>query len=155
MNRVLNLKLSRVFLIFALLDIVCIGMGMGVPIFCILFGVPSGYYFAHYVIHREPTMQKILKQIFLFDLIAASTTMLGMLIIWSSMIPMLFDPTKDLAKTGIPMILYEPRASLIGWLVLMMLISPFLQYLTALFGSFLGLLRWSATSRDLEPGKLS
>jgi hypothetical protein len=33
------------------------------------------------------------------------------------------------------MILYTPRASFIGWIILMVLISPFLQFLMTLFGS--------------------
>jgi len=39
--------------------------------------------------------------------------------------------------------LYEPAASFIGWLVLMIVISPFLQLLMTLFGSHLALLWWS------------
>jgi hypothetical protein len=36
---------------------------------------------------------------------------------------------------GIPMILYDPRASFIGWMVLMIIISPVLQILTTVFSS--------------------
>jgi hypothetical protein len=56
---------------------------------------------------------------------------------------MLFDPGADLANFGIPLILYEPRASFIGWLVLMIVISPVLQLLTTLLGSHLALIRWA------------
>ncbi len=59
---------------------------------------------------------------------------------------MLSDPAADLANFGIPPILYEPRASFIGWLVLMIAISPVLQLLTTLLGSHLALIRW-ATKR--------
>ncbi len=55
--------------------------------------------------------------------------------IWGPTARMLFDPAADLASFGIPQILYEPRASFIGWLVLMIVISPFLQLLTTLFGA--------------------
>jgi hypothetical protein len=74
-----------------------------------------------------------------------------MVIIWANMIGMLWDPAANLANTGIPMILYEPRASLIGWLVLMILISPFLQLLTTLFAAqvtWLWMLRRRASSGD-------
>ena len=37
---------------------------------------------------------------------------------------------------GIPLILYDPRWSFIGWMVLMIIISPFLQLLTIIFASF-------------------
>jgi hypothetical protein len=52
-----------------------------------------------------------------------------------------FDPVADLANFGIPLILYDPTASFIGWLALMIVISPFLQFLMALFGAHLTLLR--------------
>ncbi len=56
---------------------------------------------------------------------------------------MLSDPAADLANFGIPPILYEPRASFIGWLVLMIAISPVLQLLMSLLGSHLALIRWA------------
>jgi hypothetical protein len=55
---------------------------------------------------------------------------------------MLFDRAADLANFGIPMILYEPRASFIGWLLLMIFVSPFLQFLMTLFGAHLALWVW-------------
>jgi hypothetical protein len=30
-------------LLYALADIFCLGMGMGVPIFCIVLGLPAGW----------------------------------------------------------------------------------------------------------------
>jgi hypothetical protein len=58
-----------------------------------------------------------------------------MAIIWLPALKWLFDSTGDLSNFGIPMILYSPRASFIGWIILMVLISPFLQFLMTLFGS--------------------
>ena len=58
-----------------------------------------------------------------------------MAIIWLPTLEWLFDSTRDLSNFGIPMILYSPRASFIGWIILMVLISPFLQFLMTLFGS--------------------
>jgi hypothetical protein len=60
--------------------------------------------------------------------------------IWGRTIPMLFDPTADFQNFGHPFILYDPKLSFIGWLVLMIFISPFLQLLTTIFGSYLTLL---------------
>jgi hypothetical protein len=51
-----------------------------------------------------------------------------------------FDPQADIAHFGIPFLLYEPRASLVGWLFLMIVISPFLQMLTTVFAGNLTLL---------------
>jgi hypothetical protein len=143
-NSILS-KPVYIFLVYTLLDIFCIGMGMGVPIFCILFGAVAGYFFTRILILRYSTPQQVLSMSLRYDLIAAAITLVGMLIIWSPMLPMLFDPSRDLANSGIPMILYEPRASFIGWMVLMILISPALQFLTALFGSNLAQLRWLKT----------
>ena len=61
---------------------------------------------------------------------------------------MLFDPRADLANFGIPLILFDPQASFIGWLVLMIAISPFLQLLATLFGSHLTLLAWLQSDVD-------
>jgi len=46
----------------------------------------------------------------------------------------------DAVQFGIPMILYEPKVSFIGWLALMIVISPVLQWLMMLAGAQLGLI---------------
>jgi hypothetical protein len=62
-------------------------------------------------------------------------------VVWGKAILMLFDPLSDFENFGHPYILFEPKASFIGWLILMVIISPLLQLLTAIFGSFLALIR--------------
>jgi len=62
-----------------------------------------------------------------------------MLGIWGRTIPMLFEPHSDFANFGHPMILFDPRLSFIGWLVLMIIISPFLQLMTSIFSAFIAL----------------
>jgi len=66
-------------------------------------------------------------------------TFLLMIVIWARIIPMLFDPAADIQNFGHPFILYDPKLSLVAWLVLMILISPFLQLLTTIFASFITL----------------
>jgi hypothetical protein len=66
-----------------------------------------------------------------------------MSIIWGNTISMLFNPSADFKNFGIPLILYDPKLSFMGWLILMILISPFLQLLTTIFTAYLTLLRWS------------
>jgi len=63
-----------------------------------------------------------------------------MAIIWGPTIPRLWDPQGDLANFGIPLILYEPRSSFVGWEVLMIGISPFLQVMAVVFGADVRLL---------------
>jgi hypothetical protein len=69
--------------------------------------------------------------------IASAVTFVLLAVIWLPTLRMLGDPSADLANFGIPMILYEPLASFIGWLVLMVFISPALQMLTTLFAAVL------------------
>ena len=128
--------------LFILLDIICIGLGMGVPFFCILLGLPVGWIIVKFITARTTQIKEVLRQILLYAAVTAVVTLLGMCLIWAPMSAMLFDPGNDLSTTGVPLILYEPRASFIGWLVLMIVISPVLQLLTTLFSSYLTLLAW-------------
>ncbi len=115
---------------------------MGVPFFCILLGFPLGWYIVRSITLNSLPVQSVLRRVLVFSLVAAAFTLLVMLVIWAPVATFLFDPTRDLANIGIPMILYEPLPSFIGWIVLMILISPFLQLLTTLFSSYLTLLYW-------------
>ena len=72
----------------------------------------------------------------------------GMLIIWIPFGALLFEPGNDLSTAGVPLILYQPRASLIGWLALMIIVSPVMQLLTTLFGAYLTLLGWLGSQKS-------
>jgi hypothetical protein len=120
---------------FLALDTLAVGMGMGVPIFPILLGFPVGCLLPRFLPGSTRTWPQALRRVLLFSGLTASYTFLLMLLIWGPTVRLLFDPAADLANFGIPMILYQPRASFIGWQVLMILISPFLQLLTTLFGA--------------------
>ena len=115
---------------------------MGVPFFCILFGFLVGWYIVKNITATTTQVREVFRRVLLYAAVTAAVTFLGMVAIWGPSIPMLFEPGRDLVDTGVPMILYEPRASFIGWLVLMIVISPALQLLTTLFGSHLTLLGW-------------
>jgi hypothetical protein len=146
MHKIFTLKLGWVLAIFAFVDIVCMGLGMGVPIFCILLGLPVGWYVARRITIHPLDTRRMLSKMLLGAALTSAFTFVGMALLWSRSIAMLFDPTADLANFGIPLILYEPLASFIGWLVLMIVISPFLQFLMTLFGSHLTLLWWLSRS---------
>jgi hypothetical protein len=143
MSRLFRLGPVWALLIFAFVDAICVGMGMGVPIFCILLGFPAGWYFARLATTAGGSVRGILRKSLLSAGLASLLTFLAMAVIWGSTIPKLFDPTFDLANFGIPMILYEPKASFIGWQLLMIGISPLLQLLAMVFGSYLTLLVWA------------
>jgi hypothetical protein len=142
MKKLYALKPLWAFGLFAFLDIICIGMGMGVPIFCILFGFLVGCFSVKYLSAKTLPVPMVIRKVLWYATATAGFTMLAMVVLWAPMASMLFNPGSDLANFGIPMILYEPRASFIGWIVLMIFISPFLQLLTTIFGAYLALLGW-------------
>jgi hypothetical protein len=142
MSRLIRLRPSRAWILYLGLDVLCIGMGMGVPIFCILLGLPVGWYVVQRLIDGGVEHGQMLRQVWRYATATAAVTFAGLAILWGRTAPMLFDPAADLANFGIPMILYEPRPSFIGWLVLMIFISPFLQFLMTLFGAQWALLHW-------------
>lgn len=141
MEKLIRLSIKTVVIIFIIIDIICMGAGMGVPIFCILFGFPLGWYIAQRVsVSMEQPYQKYHK-IFKFSLLTAIFTFVLMVLIWGRTIPMLFDPSYDFQNFGHPFILYDPKMSFIGWSILMIIISPFLQLLTTIFAAFITLMR--------------
>ena len=141
MKKLLQLNAKTVVALYIVIDIICAGAGMGVPIFCILFGFPSGWYIAKRIFlltgHSASTNSRILK----YSLLAAAFTYLMMLVVWGYAILRFSDPSFDFENFGHPFILYDPEISFYGWLVLMILISPFLQLLATIFAAFVSLTR--------------
>ncbi len=142
MHKFFSLKPIWAFAIFVFLDVICVGLGMGIPIFCILLGFPVGWYTAKRIVVYSNDAINILSLTLLGAVLTSAVTFVGMTLIWGPSATMLFDPAADLANFGIPQILYEPMASFIGWLVLMIGISPFLQFLMTLFGAHVTLWVW-------------
>ena len=121
--------------IFLFLELLSIAMGMGVPFFTILFGFLVGLLIPRIVRTDSELSPQYLASMLRAALISSTATLMIMAIIWLPTLNWLFDSTRDLSNFGIPMILYSPRASFIGWIILMVLISPFIQFLMTLFGS--------------------
>jgi hypothetical protein len=122
-------------LAYGVLDLLAIGAGMGIPIFAILLGFIVGW--AAPTLAR-PHSSNDRDRIRLSVLIAGLTsgfTMLVMAVLWGPSMILLTGPNADIANFGIPMILYDPAASFIGWLVLMIFLSPFFQMLAAVFAA--------------------
>jgi hypothetical protein len=139
MSRLLTLNGWVAFAVFVVLDLLCVGMGMGVPICCIALGFPVGWYIAARALRSNPDLRQALRNVLVQALATSGVTLALMAVLWGPVTTMLFDPNADLANFGIPMILYEPLPSFIGWLTLMIFISPFLQLLTTLFTAYLTL----------------
>jgi hypothetical protein len=140
-NWVFNMGRNKAFIIYVVADLFCVGLGMGVPIFCIFLGFPVGWYLTKRIYDSDLDAKSVLSKIFKYAFLSSAVTMILMVLIWGSVIPMIWDPTADLANFGIPLILYDPKISFIGWLILMIVISPFLQLLSAIFTAFITLMR--------------
>ncbi len=135
MSTLRSCKFIVPLLLFLFLDLLAVGAGMGVPIFAILFGFLVGWFAPRVLAEGAPDVRSLLRRCVVAALLTSAFTFLLMLLIWGPMTRMLFDPAADIANFGIPMILYEPVASFVGWIVLMVCISPFLQALAAAFAS--------------------
>lgn len=141
MKKLIKLKTKTVIILYILIDVGCAGTGMGVPIFNILFGFPFGWYLAKRIAASENSSQVINSRILKISILSVLLTFFLMIAIWGITIPMLFDPNADFENFGHPFILFDPKISFIGWLVLMIFISPFLQLLTTIFAAFMALVR--------------
>ena len=148
----LSRKPGWAFSIYVLLDIICVGMGMGVPIFCILFGFVVGWVGTGIATARWGDAETVLGRLFRAAWLTSGITFIGMVLLWGPVTLMLLDPASDFVKFGIPLILYGPKASFIGWLVLMIFISPFLQLLTTLLGGHVRLLFWLKAGKAASGG---
>lgn len=136
-----TIKWWLALIIYIVLDIIATGAGMGVPIFCILLGFPTGWYLVRKFFATQAELKETLKKVLTGSLIISGITFIFMAILWGRMVPMFFNPEFDYVNFGIPVILYDPKASFIGWLVLMIFISPFLQLLASVFAAFLTIAR--------------
>lgn len=157
MNKIFKLNKRKAFGVYIILDTFFVGMGMGVPFFCILFGFPVGWYLAKRLQNSKISLDEILSEILKYGLLASVVTLILMIIIWGPMSMMLWDPSVNFADTGVPMILFDPKFSFIGWLILMIIISPFLQLLTTIFTSNVTLWRLYKSENVLKgkSGKIS
>jgi len=143
MEKLIKLNAKIAAGLYIVIDIICVGVGMGVPIFCILLGFPLGWYIVKRISASTENSYLMYYKIFKLSLLASAFTFLLMIIIWGRTILMLFDSNSDFQNFGHPFILYDPKISFIGWSILMIFISPFLQLLTTIFASFITLMRGS------------
>jgi uncharacterized protein YacL len=128
-------NLIKYIILFVILDIVFVGMGMGIPIVPIILGGVIGWFIPKIIMNEKEELPKLLKWSLYSSIIMSIITMIMMIMIWGPIAMMLFDKNADIENFGIPLILFEPTASFIGWIILMIIISPILQMLTTLFGS--------------------
>jgi hypothetical protein len=141
MEKLVKLDAKIAVTLYIVTDIICVGAGMGVPIFCILLGFPLGCYIVKRISASTDHSHLMYYKIFKLSLLASGFTFLLMVVIWGRTILMLFDLKSDFQNFGHPFILYDPKISFIGWSILMIFLSPFLQLLTTIFASFITLMK--------------
>lgn len=137
-----SISFKKAFVIYMVVDLICLGpLGMTVPFFSILLGFPVGWYLAKRLYTPDLNVKILLRGIFKYALFTSGFTFIIMILAWGRIIPMLWGPTYNIAHFGLPMILYDPVASFIGWVILMIIISPFLQFITTVFAANLTVIR--------------
>lgn len=131
-----------------LVDVFAIGLGMGVPVLAILFGFVVGWWVARSALAALPPDADVpratLHSLTLSAVGLAAVSFVVLVVVWGPSAPIAFDATIDAAEWGIPLILYTSQASKVGWLVLMVVVSPVLQFMAVVTG---GELRLSLRSR--------
>jgi len=139
MNKLFKIKLGWLFLLFILLDILCTGAGMGVPIFCITLGFLTGWGIMKIILLRTNDLNEIFRKSIKYGLATTLVTFVLMLIVWGIAITVFFNNGNDFKNFGNPLILFDPKLSFFGWLTLMIVISPLLQLLTTVFSFYISL----------------
>ena len=134
-HKIIHMKKKWAIIAFILLDLFSVGLGMGVPFFTILLGLPVGWWLARRLAEKPQSLPALLGGLLKSAALTAGFSLLVLAVIWLPSLTWLFDPARDLANYGMPLILFEPLASFIGWQVLMVVISPFLQLLMTVFGA--------------------
>lgn len=124
-------------LIYVVSDIICIGLGMGVPVLCIFLGFVVGWFVVRKLSREAGDLHRLLQRTLKYSVLSVALTFAIMLIVWGRMFLLLFDQNTDYVNLGIPLILYDPKLSLVGWLVLMIFVSPALQLLTTIFAAYI------------------
>ncbi|AXV37884.1 MAG: hypothetical protein Kow0019_01750 [Methanobacteriaceae archaeon] len=150
MNNIFKINIKAAFAFYIILDTLFVGMGMGVPFFCILFGFPVGWYLAKRLTLFERNLSDILSDILKYAFFTSVFTFVLMLIIWGPASTLLLNPTANFVNFGMPLILFDPKISFMGWIILMIFISPFLQLLMTIFASYMALWRLSKKENMLK-----
>jgi hypothetical protein len=125
------------FVSYVVLDLLCTALGMGVPLFAIMLGFSVGWFAAWRAMYFLQETRAAMIRVLRYALLCAAVTAVSQAVIWGWLVPKLFDPVVNPGNMGLPLLLYEPKASLAGWLVLMIVVSPLLQFSMVVLGAYL------------------
>lgn len=145
MDNIFVINKKIVLLIYIFLDTFLLIIMRFVPILAILLGFPVGWYISKRLTQSERNLADILSDILKYSFYTSLITFLWMLMVWGSVSTMLMNPNANFTNFGIPMILFDPEISFIGWIILMIFISPFLQLITTVFTAHVSL--WRLTKK--------
>ena len=137
------------YIVIGLLDVFSIGLGMGVPVLAIVYGAVVGWW----LVRRGPGVlpeavpvpsgpsgsRRALRTLLGQSAALATVSLAVLLVVWGPLAVAVLYPGFDAAGAGMPLILPTPRASLIAWLVLMIVVSPLLQFGATVGGGALAL----------------
>ncbi|UCF71203.1 MAG: hypothetical protein JSW49_02690 [candidate division WOR-3 bacterium] len=137
MKSIITMRLRTAGLIYIACDLMFVILGMGVPILCIILGFIVGWFVVIrlWEEHGHADLQGLMRRTLKYSILSVLVTFAVMLVIWGRMFVLLFHTSTDYANLGIPLILYDPKLSFVGWLILMIFISPGLQLLTTIFAA--------------------
>ncbi|UCD19383.1 MAG: hypothetical protein JSU64_08210 [candidate division WOR-3 bacterium] len=143
MKSITTMRLRTAGLIYAACDLIFIILGMGVPVLCIILGFIVGWFVVIrlWEEHGYADLQGLMRRTLKYGVLSVLVTFAVMLVIWGRMFVLLFHASTDYVNVGIPLILYEPKLSFVGWLILMIFISPGLQLLTTIFAAYVTIQR--------------
>ena len=150
MDKIFKINKTTAFIVYIILDTFFVGIGMAIPFLCILFGFAVGWYLSKRLTISKMNTNQILTKILKYGFITSFITFILMILIWGPFMTMLLNPNTNFENFGIPMILYDPKISFIGWIMLMIFISPFLQLLTTTFASNVSLWRLNKSKIELN-----
>jgi predicted membrane protein len=122
---------------YVIFDVLFAGLGMGTPAFCIILGLPFGWFVARRAEFYAPDLRSAMKRVLGYALLGSAVTAVIMAAIWGRLVPYLFERRVDPGNMGLPLDLYNTKASLLGWLTLMLGVGPAFQFLVAMFGAYL------------------
>ena len=67
MERIFKMDWKWTVILFIVFDLLCIGLGMGVPIFPILYGFVVGMYITQRLVLKKEDLNIILQKIYLYS----------------------------------------------------------------------------------------
>ncbi len=125
------------FIAYVVMDLLLAGLGMGTPVFCIVFGFGVGWFGARRAEYFVPTVRGAMMRALRYAFLTSAVTMVLMAAVWARLVPILLNPRVNPGSLGLPLNLYDTRWSLVGWLVLMAFTGPAVQVLMTVFGAYL------------------